>query len=465
MCAIAGAFNVPNASLVVRHMLFAMQHRGQDGAGIVSSHAGRLLPAVRGFGGVDHVFADIDFDTRLPGLTAIGHVRYPTSGDPKSEANLQPMEARRRSGDVAIVHNGNLTNARVRHHDLEEAGAIIRSTSDTELFLHFMARSGESDTANQLLAAGAKLEGAYATLTLTQEGIFAMTDPWGFRPLVMARCGDGYLFASEPIAFDVLDELELPEGTLPSITDVTTVPQGTIVRVTGGEAYVQTYMRPPLSRFCAFEHIYFAHPASTVFGQSVNAVRERLGKILGWRNTVKADLVTAVPDSSNAAAHAFAQAAGIPFRFAITRSHYTGRTFIKPGQKARQLGVRAKFQIVRELVKGKSVLIVDDSIVRGTTTQKLVKMLRRAGAREVHMAIVSPPVVHPCHWGIDTPERKELVASQIEQGALAAHLGLDTLTYLTHAELLEALEDPKQDRHCTTCFTRVKPIHCHKLPH
>lgn len=451
MCAIAGAFNVQNASWVVSKMLLAMQHRGQDGAGITSVSGTRLLASVSGFGLVDEVFRDVDFTHSLPGFCAVGQVRYPTSGDKHSRNNLQPIVVRRQSGDLALVHNGNLTNAPKLRKGFERNGAIIHSSSDSELILHAMAHFGNRDIVAQIEAACERVEGAYSTLILSPNGLFATVDPLGFRPLSMARFGDGFLFASETCAFDLFE----------GVSDVQSVLPGTIVAVRPGEEpRVCRYASAPWTRQCSFEHIYFARPDSEVFGVSVHAMRERLGAALGRRNTIAADLVIAVPDSSNIHALAFANAAGIPFGFGLIRNHYTGRTFISPTQKARKLGVRMKLNAVKSVVAGARIIVVDDSIVRSNTARKVQRILREAGAREVHMVVASPPVTHPCHWGIDTPERRHLIAAQIPLTDLATHLGLDSLTYLTHPELLEALGDTPGQRYCTSCFTGKKPAVC-----
>lgn len=452
MSAIAGAFNVRNASRAVRHMLFAMQHRGQDGVGIVSSSAGQIVELVSGFGSVDRVFGGMDFERVLPGEVAIGHLYHSPDNEPRCEGDLQPVVARRQ-GDMTIVHDGNLTNADRLRSKLTQAGAILRSTSHSELILHVIARSDPQDLVERMQSACAKLAGSYSMLLLTQEGILAVVDPCGFRPLNLARLGDGYLLASETCAFDILEA-----------SDYQVIQPGTIVQMSKSGLRNHALMRLPTRCQCAFEHIYHAHPSSRVFGVSVHQVRARLGMLLGQRNRVAADLVTPVPDSSNAAALAFAAAAGIPFQFALTRSHYAGRTFLGSGERARELGVRAKVNVVRELVEGQRILVVDDSIVRGTTARKLAGLLRRAGAREVHMAVVSPPVIHPCFWGIDTPERKELIAATVDTAQLAGLLGLDSLSYLTHEELLEALKDSQQIHHCTTCFSSVQPVDFQTIP-
>lgn len=445
MCAIAGAFNVSNASYVVSLMLKAMQHRGQEAAGIVSCDGG-VFHEHKGFGLADEVFGDVDVAARLPGSAAIGHLRYATSGDPDSPESIQPLSASLRCGTVAIVHNGNLTNYRERRRELEELGAIFASGSDTELFLHLMARSRGNDVTARLTDAFGKTEGAWSLLVLTKDSLRAAVDPLGFRPLAVARMGDGYLFASETCAFDLLN-----------VRPSAPIDPGRIVETTAAGQASTRYASPAFTRRCSFEHIYFTRPDSHAFGVSSNDVRERLGSLLAARAPVAADLVTAVPDSSNAVALAYAEALGIPFRFALIRNHYTGRTFITPKQTARELGVRMKLNAVRSVVQGKSVAVVDDSLVRGTTAAKVAALLKDAGASAVHLRIGSPPVIHPCFWGIDTPRRSELAAASASPEELGKALGLDSLAYLTVDDLRSALGDKAGAAYCTTCFTARPP--------
>lgn len=452
MCAIAGAFNVPNASYVISLMLKAMQHRGQEAAGIVSTD-GKTLYDHKGFGLADEVFGDVDFATKLPGSMAIGHLRYATTGASDAAECIQPLVAALRYGRAAIVHNGNLTNYRERRDELEGRGAIFQSGSDTELFLHLMARSQAPDMAGRLTESFGKVEGAWSLLVLTKDSLHAAVDPLGFRPLAVARMGDGYIFASETCAFDLL-------GVKPSLP----VQPGKILAVTAAGHVATSYAQPAFTRRCSFEHIYFSRPDSRAFGVPSNAVRARLGALLAARAPVKADIVTPVPDSSNRVASAYAQALGLPFSFALIRNHYTGRTFISPKQIARELGVRMKLGAVEDEVHGRSIVVVDDSLVRGTTAMKVAALLRDAGAREVHLRIGSPPVIHPCFWGIDTPRRAELAAAQATPDELAERLGVDSLAYLTIDDLRAALGDEAQTSYCTTCFTGRQPTEAPDVP-
>ncbi len=430
MCGIAGAFGVPDASYVVSLMLKAMQHRGQEAAGIVSTDGTRLFER-KDFGLVDEVFGATKFARRLPGTAAIGHIRYATTGDTDDGKNIQPLVAHRRRSAKAIVHNGNLTNYAEMRHTLENDGAIFQSSSDTELFLHLMAKSDEETVSGRLRVACSRVQGAYSALVLTPDALTAVVDPLGFRPLSFTPFGDGWLFASETCAFDLFG--------CDVANKATRIPPRKIIE-----------MR-------SFEQVYFTRPDSMTFGVSASAVRERLGIALAKVAPTRTDIVTAVPDSSNVMAAAYAEALGIPFRFALLRNHYTGRTFITPKQKARDLGVRMKLNADRHAVEGRTVTVIDDSLVRGTTAKKIVDLLRSAGAREVHLRIASPPVIHPCFWGIDTPNRKELIAAQTDVATLMCLLGADSLAYLPVADLRAALLDPDAHRYCTTCFTGILP--------
>ncbi len=452
MCGIAGAYGVPNASYLVSLMLKGKQHRGQEAAGIVSSHCGRLHEH-KGFGLVDEVFGGVDFSTKLPGTSAIGHIRYATTGASDDARNIQPLVALRTRGSKAVAHNGNLTNFAEMRRSLEADGAIFQSSSDTELFLHLMARSKRNTPNGRLQEACERVTGAYSLLVLTPEGILAAVDPLGFRPLSVAKLkengqlGGGWLFASETVAFDLFAEEIAWQRPL---REIMAVFPGMIV-------HPGTAPEGETTRHCSFEHVYFSRPDSVIFGQSATAVRERLGAALAKASGVRTDVVSAVPDSSNVMAQSYAETLGIPIRSALIRNHYTGRTFITPKQRARELGVRMKLNADRHVVNGKTITVVDDSLVRGTTAKKIVELLRTAGAREVHLRIASPPVIHPCHWGIDTPSRQELIATSMDAAALASYVGADSLAYLSIDDLRAALGDTEGKRHCTTCFTGKMP--------
>ena len=446
MCGIAGAFNVPDASYHVSLMLKAMQHRGQDAAGIVSRDAGRFHE-IRGLGLIDEVFANVDVRTKLPGKTAIGHLRYSTTGEPACRENIQPLVAKLKQGTFATAHNGNLTNYKELRNELLDQGSIFSCSSDTELFHHLITRSNSPEIAPALAEACLKAKGAFSLLVMTKDKLFAVVDPFGFRPLAGIRFGDGWLFASETCALDIFDAGE-----------PTMLGSGKILELRRDGSDVIPFAHAPFRRHCSFEHIYFSRPDSVVFGTLSHNVREKLGRTLARKDTVRPDFVTSVPDSSNAMALAYAQASGAPFEFALIRNHYMGRTFITPSQVAREHGVKMKIAVVKEKVRGKSVVMVDDSLVRGTTARKLVGLLRQTGgAKEVHLRIASPAVQHPCYWGIDTPDKDQLVAANKSIPEMEKWLGVDSLIYLTVPELKEAIGDPQGERYCTTCFTSEHP--------
>lgn len=445
MCGIAAAYNVPDAAYAVSLMLKRLQHRGRSGAGIVSSD-GSVLHEVRGLGLVDQVFDRVDLPARLPGALAVGHVRYATTGHHGLAANIQPLAAKLKRGPLAVAHNGNLLNHETLRRGMEAEGAIFGTTSDTETFLHLLARSERPTTPEALRDACGEVVGAYSLLFLSPTELFAIRDPYGFRPLVCAPCGDGWLFASETCALDLF-RTGPAEEVLP----------GEMIQCVSSGLWRGRLAEAPVRRQCSFEQIYFSRPDSVTFGETCNDVRERLGAALAAKETVRGDIVVPVPDSSNAMALAYADAAGVPFKFGLIRDHNTGRTFITPGQDARIHGVRMKLNPVASLVAGKRVMLVDDSIVRGTTMKKVVALLREAGAAEAHVRIASPRFIHPCFWGIDTPSFSELAAAQADDETLRAMIGADSLVYLTVAELREALGDADGSRFCTTCFSGKPP--------
>ncbi len=457
MCGIAAAFNVENASYVVSQMLKALQHRGQEASGIASTDGTRLY-LIKGPGLTDEVFDTVDFDRSLPGSAAIGHLRYATSGDSGAVESIQPLQAELR-GDfpIALVHNGNLTNAEPLRKSMQENGMIFRSHSDTEIFLHLLARSFASEIPFKFKSAFATVEGAYALMAITPRALYAAVDPHGFRPLVMAPYKGGWLLASETCALDLFCAKGEP------------LSNGQVMELTSEGVHSWTFEVQTQTRHCSFEHIYFSRPDSRVFNKSVYGVRVRLGQLLAQKmreqvGSHKDAIVTAVPDSSNIEALAFAQELGQQFTYAMIRNHYTGRTFITPQQRARELGVRMKLNVVESVVAGRDVYVVDDSLVRGTTGRKVVGLLREAGAREVHMCIASPPVIHPCYWGIDTPEREQLAAANHTLEQIRDMMGVDSLSYLEVSDLLQALEDPQGTSYCTTCFTGERPIRNHSIP-
>jgi amidophosphoribosyltransferase len=441
-CGVVGVAGVSGAAELTSMALHALQHRGQESAGITVSD-GHLINTHKAMGLVTKVFKE-DVLKTMPGTFAIGHVRYSTSGS-SSLVNAQPIQVANHRGAVSLAHNGNLVNAPELRRAMEQGGSIFSTTSDSEVILHLMARSQAELAEDALLEALPQVRGAYSLVVITGDKVIAARDPHGFRPLCLGRFQDSYVVASESCAFDIIGARYLRD-----------VEPGELVVLGQGELASRRIAPPAEVRRCVFEHVYFSRPDSHVFGTSVERVRRLSGEILGREAPAEADLVTAVPDSSNTAALGYARAAGLPFELALIRNHYIGRTFISPVQQVRDMSVRIKFNPVREIVTGKRVVVVDDSIVRGTTMRKLVKLLRQAGAEEVHLRIASPPVTNPCYYGIDTPVRKELIASSHTVAEIAAYLRVDSLHYLSLDGLLEATG--QADRYCTACFSGRYPV-------
>ena len=443
-CGVFAAVGVPHAAEVTRLGLHALQHRGQESSGIVSADENGEFHVHKGIGLVADVYSD-PVVSRLPGALAIGHNRYSTSGSITLE-NTQPLRVVYRSGPLALAHNGNLTNARELRQGLEGSGSIFQTTLDTEIFLHLMALSSCENPEEALIEAMRQVQGAYAMIVLTRDHVYAVRDAHGFRPLCLGRLGDGYVVASETCALDLVgaDYLRDVEPGELVILD----PQG--MRSRQAIAPAQT------PQHCIFEHIYFSRPDSQVFGESVDRVRRRIGHQLAREHPADADVVIAVPDSSNSIALGFAEQSGIPFELGLIRNHYVGRTFIQPKQDDRDTGVRIKFNPVREVLDGKRVVMVDDSIVRGTTSRKLVRVLRRAGAREVHFRVGSPPVTHPCFYGIDTPSRRELIGALKSAEEIRDFLGVDSLGYISLEGLLSCEKQGKN--FCHACFSGQYPV-------
>ncbi len=443
-CGVLAAVGVPRAAEVVVLGLHALQHRGQEATGVVSRDDAGEFRAVKGVGLVSEVYGDGELD-RLPGTLAIGHNRYSTSGGLTIE-NTQPLRVVYRGGALALAHNGNLTNARELRRGLEESGSIFQTTLDTEVFLHLMALAPTDDPEEALADAVRQVAGAYSLVVLTPDAVFAVRDPHGFRPLAIGRLGDGYVVASETCAFDLVGADFVREVEPGEIVRVD--PQGLRSRRAVPAADPQQH--------CVFEHIYFSRPDSRVFGASVDRVRRRLGRRLAEEHPADADVVISVPDSSNSIALGFAERSGVPYELGLIRNHYIGRTFIQPHQAGRDFGVRVKFNPVREILDGRRVVVVDDSIVRGTTSRKLVRLLRRAGAREVHFRVGSPPVTHPCFYGIDTPSRRELIGALKSVEEIRDYLGVESLGYLSLDGMLGCEAEPRQ--FCRACFTGQYPV-------
>jgi amidophosphoribosyltransferase len=452
MCGIVGVIGILNASELSRQMLLALQHRGQESAGIVSAHKGKLS-CVQGLGLVEEVLRDVNMAKRLPGNMAIGHVRYSTAGDPDSISSVQPFVAKTAALQIALAHNGNLTNDALVRAALENEGVILNSNSDSELLLPLIMRARAADFVERLIKAFDAIEGSYTTLVLTPNELIAAVDPQGFRPLWFAPYKDGVLFASETCALDLF-------GIRPGA--MTKIKPGSVLSFATANPTAHRLVRFGKTcpgRECSFERIYFARPDSmNTVDEEVAFVRKRLGTLLARRHPVEADLVTAVPDSSNFQALACAVQLGIPFEFAIIRNHYTGRTFITPGVIVRELGIRMKLNVVKGIVRGKRVVVVDDSVVRGPTSAKVVDLMRAAGAVEVHLRIAAPPVIDSCHWGINTPTREELIASSHTVSEIGRIIKADSIKFLSVGDLRRALRDPRGERHCLTCFTGESPF-------
>jgi len=438
-CGVFAAVGVAHAAEVTALGLHALQHRGQESTGIVSCDEQGEFHGHKGLGLVSDVYRGLDFD-RLPGALAIGHNRYSTSGSLTLE-NTQPLRVVYRGGPLALAHNGNLVNARELRQRLEESGSIFQTTLDTEIFLHLIANSRHPDPEEALLEAARQVEGAYSLVLLTAGAVLVLRDPHGFRPLCLGRLADGYVVASESCALDLVGAEPLRDVEPGELVRVD--PQGTRARHTHPAAV-------PLQQ-CIFEHIYFSRPDSRIFGAGVDGVRRAIGHRLAREHPVEADLVLAVPDSSNSIALGYSEESGIRFELGLIRNHYVGRTFIQPYQSGRDSSVRVKFNPVREILEGRRVVVVDDSIVRGTTSRKLVRLLRRAGAREVHFRVGSPPITHPCFYGIDTPSRRELIGALKSVDEIRDYLGVDSLGYLSLEGLLACEREPRN--FCRACFT------------
>lgn len=439
MCGVFGIMGHDEASNLAYLGLHALQHRGQESAGIVSSDAGGLK-LHRQMGLVADVFTAPVLE-QLSGRSAIGHVRYATTGVSHLK-NAQPLMVSYAGGQLAVAHNGNLVNAQALREELERSGAIFQSDSDTEVIIHLIARSKQESFEEKVVEALSRVQGAYSLLFLTQDKLVAARDSFGFRPLVLGRLKDAWVLASESTALDLIEAEFIRE-----------MEPGELLVLDGrGLASKFPFPKTRAGR-CVFEHVYFAKPDSTLFGQSVYEVRKRLGAQLAKEAPAVADLVIAVPDSGVPSAIGYAQVSGITYDVGLIRSHYVGRTFIEPQQSIRHFGVKLKLAAVRSVLEGKRVVVVDDSIVRGTTSRKIVKMLRGAGAKEVHLRVASPPTRWPCFYGIDTPSRQELIASAHTQEEIARYVTADSLGYLSMEGLGTAVGDPGSKSYCNACFS------------
>jgi amidophosphoribosyltransferase len=443
-CGLFGIFGHPEAARLTYLGLYALQHRGQESAGIVATD-GEKMRLSKGLGLVNDVFTDEGLES-LPGDRAMGHVRYSTAGDVVA-ANAQPILIDCHRGPIALGHNGNLTNAAVLRHELEAAGSIFGSTSDTEVNLHLYARSHRERLEDAIAASLSKVMGAFSLLFLTRDSLVAARDPWGFRPLVIGRLEGATIVASETCALDLIDAEYVRD-----------IEPGELVVIDRDGMRSFRPFPPEPHRPCVFEHVYFARPDSRVFGRNVLESRLALGRQLARESPADADVVVPVPDSGMGAALGYSRESGLPFEWGLIRNHYVGRTFIQPKQSIRSFGVKVKLNPVREVLEGRRVVLIDDSIVRGTTSRKIVSMVREAGASEVHMRISSPPTTGPCYYGIDTPTKGELIASSHTAEQIRERIGADSLAYLSHDGLLAAVGDVSGDRHCTACFSGRYPV-------
>ena len=443
MCGVIGVSNVPEAARLAYLGLYALQHRGQESAGIVAVDREGAARVHRGMGLVSETFNEPTM-SKLPGDVAVGHTRYSTAGSTVL-ANAQPCFANTRLGPLSVAHNGNLTNAVQLRRELVDEGAIFTSSSDTEALVHLIARSNAATVEGQIRDALARAEGAYTLVISCGRELYAVVDPRGFRPLMLGRLNGGVVLASETCAFDLMGASLIRE-----------LQPGDFVRVVDGQVEnLAPLPRRPLTR-CVFELVYFSRPDSMIFGRSVDAVRREIGRKLALEHPAPGgEVVFSVPDSSNAMALGFSEVSGTKLEYGLIRNHYVGRTFINPTQALRVAKVKIKFNPVREVIAGKSVVMVDDSLVRGTTSKGLVQMVRAAGAREVHLRLGSPPITGPCHYGIDTPTREELIGATHSVEEIREFLGVDTLGYLSLDGMLDAAG--RSTGFCHACFSGQYP--------
>lgn len=440
-CGICGVFGHEEAANLTYLGLYALQHRGQEGAGIVSTD-GEKLYSHKQVGLVAEVFKEEDF-SRLPGRSAIGHVRYSTQGENLLK-NVQPFMVEYRRGGIAIAHNGNLVNASQLRDELEELGALFQTSMDSEVIIHLLASPKFTSIQERIASALSRIKGSYSLLFLTEKEMVAARDPYGFRPLILGRLGSAHVVASETCALDLVQAEYIREIAPGEIL---------VINKDGMKSYFP--LPPAPLRKCIFEFVYFARPDSLLFGLNVHQVRKELGRTLAREQPADADIVIAVPDSGVAAAMGYAEQLGVPYEQGLIRNHYIGRTFIEPAQSIRHFGVKIKLNPVREALRGKRVVVVDDSIVRGNTSRKIIKMIREAGAKEVHMRISSPPTAYPCFYGIDTPTRAELIASSHTVEEINKYITTDSLGYLSLEGMIKACGGKD---FCTACFSGDYPV-------
>ena len=449
-CGVFGVYGSEEAAVHTALGLHALQHRGQEAAGIVSMQ-GSDFHSHRGIGHVGENFdAASGHLDRLKGRAAIGHNRYSTTGQSDLQ-NIQPFFAELSFGGFALAHNGNLTNAERLRQSLVDTGSLMQGSTDTEVIIHLVARAHQPTPDLRLIDALKQIEGAYALICLCPQGLIAMRDPHGIRPLCLGKIGGAYVVSSETCGLDIIGA--------EFIRDIT---PGEMVVINGDGITSTQPLKTAPSRFCIFEYIYFSRPDSIVEGHHVYQARKHIGRELASESHIAADIIVPVPDSGVPAALGYAEASNIPFDFGIIRNHYVGRTFIQPTDAGRQAGVKMKHNANRHMVEGKRVVLVDDSIVRGTTSMKIANMMRQAGAREVHLRIASPPTMHPCFYGVDTPDREKLIAAQMDVAEMAAHIGVDSLAFISLDGLYRALGESARDgtepQFCDACFTGDYPI-------
>ncbi len=448
-CGVFGVYNHPEAAKITYLGLYALQHRGAESAGISAADGSNLL-TYKQMGVVADVFNERILDS-LPGHLAIGHVRYSTTGSSELK-NAQPIHVEYGRGSLAVAHNGNLVNAALIKDELEAYGSIFQSSCDSEVIVHLIVRSGEISFLDTVIDALKKVKGAYSLLVMTQKELIAVRDPNGFRPLCLGRLGDAYVVASESCAFDIVDA-----------TYIRDIEPGEIVIINERglksiKPFAQTVPTP-----CIFEFIYFSRPDSIIYNHDVESIRKQLGRMLAREHPISADLVVPVPDSSNTAALGYAEESKIPYEIALIRNHYVGRTFIEPSQSIRDFGAKVKYNPVRSLLKGKRVIVVDDSVVRGTTQRKITKMLRESGAKEIHLRLSSPPIMYPCFYGMDFPTRKELIAATHTLDEIARYLRVDSIGYLSIEGMMMASAKASSS-FCKACFDGVYPVHFTEEP-
>ena len=439
-CAVVGIYGDENASTLAYFSLHALQHRGQEAAGISSSD-GKKLHTIKKRGLVMRVFNPQKLET-LSGSSAIGHTRYSTAGD-DSILDAQPVFARYDLGEMAIVHNGNLTNAEEVRNKLIEKGAIFQTFMDTENLIHLIAKSSKDKLIDRIIDAVQRIEGAFSLVFLSRKKMFAMRDRHGFRPLCLGLLPNGgYIVASETCAFDLV-----------GATFIRDVAPGELLIFEEGKKPQSVKVFEPTPKHCIFEYVYFARPDSSVFGQSVYQTRKNMGKELARIQPIEADMVIPVPDGGVPSAIGYAQESGIAYEMGIMRNHYIGRTFIEPTQEMRDLKVKMKLSPMTDIIKGKRIIVVDDSIVRGTTSRRIIRMLKEAGAKEVHMRVSSPPTTDPCFYGVDTPSKDKLIAASMTTDEICKFIEADSLAYLDEESLLRSVNAKGEDKYCTACFT------------